>query len=113
MPRHANETPTDRIERASAALHQAGSAADLPAVDILAEIRTDLRQIRAEQVEIRLAMARGEARFRAIEDWQVRHDALHAERKGDLKAILLPAVGQLIWLAIAAGVGYIAATLKH
>ena len=110
-PRDQRRIKTDRIEAVARAvdtvLHQpaAGAPSGMPVDDILIE----LRAIRETQTEIKIQLAKGEARFEAIEDWQARHDATEAERKSDIKAVLMPALGQLVWLLIAGGIGYLAA----
>lgn len=115
MPRNEREIDTDRLEALErrATLHQPASSGDLPAVDVLAEVRAELRQIRDTQVEIKLQLARGEARFQAVEDWQRRHDEMHAEKKADVKALFMPVLGQILWLGAAGFIGYLAANLKH
>ena len=77
-----------------------------------AAILAELREIRAGQVEIKIQLAKGEGRFQAIEDWQARHDEAEKQGKSDMKAIVFPALGQLVWLLIAGGIGYLAGHIK-
>jgi hypothetical protein len=114
MPRyHEDEISTDRLdalERRTQVLHQAAPAGSsgMPIDDIMAE----LRAIRDTQVEIKIQLTKGDARFQAIEAWQARHDDSERQGKTDLKALLFPAIGQVIWLLIAGGIGYLAAHAK-
>ena len=115
MPRHnEDDISTDRIaalERRAQVLHQGPvpEGSGMPSADaILAE----LRAIKDAQLDIKIQLVRGEERFKAIEAWQQRHDDAAKETRTDFKDLVKPALGQLIFLLIAGGIGYLAAHLK-
>lgn len=93
---------TDRID-AAMRLHQPTATA--PGDD-------HMRTINDTLTEIRIHLARVNARFEAVEAWQVRHDAAEAIRKTDTKALLFPTIAQFIQLAAIALVAYMVGASK-